>query len=87
MNPNIIQLQMKVDALEKKFDSLSNSSAIDRNIELAFRERLNPPKIIVDTIAPFAAPNHIGDIFINYFLNKVYISQGTSSSSDWLILN
>ena len=43
---NIQQLYMELDELKKKFNSLSSSSTIDRNVETALRERLGDIKVI-----------------------------------------
>lgn len=34
--------------------------------------------------APSSTPTHMGDIYVDYTTPHVYISTGTSSSSDWL---
>lgn len=38
-------------------------------------------------VAPATTPLKVGDIYVDTVLGKVYISAGTSSSSDWKILN
>jgi len=45
------------------------------------------PLITTGILAPTSTPTKIGDIFVNTTGSKVYISKGTSSSADWLILN
>lgn len=87
MNPDIQQLQMQVNELSKKLDLLNNSATIPVNIERALRERLNNPRIYTGIVAPATTPNHVGDIFINTVLAKVYVATSLSSSSGWSILN
>lgn len=48
---------------------------------------MNSPIIFTGTAAPTTIPKKIGDIFINTSAGKVYVSAGTSASSDWKILN
>ncbi len=45
------------------------------------------PGISSGTVAPASTPTKIGDIYIDTVLAKVYIATGTSSSSDYKILN
>jgi len=87
MNQDIQQLQKEIDGLTAKVDNLYQSSSIDRNIETAFRERLNPPTIYTGIVAPATTPTQIGSIFINTVLAKVYMATGLTSSSDWKVLN
>lgn len=44
-------------------------------------------KVSSGSSTPSNPPENIGDIYIDTSLNKVYISSGTSSISDWRILN
>lgn len=87
MNPDIQQLYIQVDGLKQEIGRLYSSSTLDRNLETALRERLNNPQIFTGIVAPVVKPIHLGDIFINTVLAKVYIATGLSSSSDWSILN
>ena len=45
------------------------------------------PEIYTDTTAPTSTPRKVGDMFVDTSANKVYVATGTSSSSDWTILN
>lgn len=45
------------------------------------------PTIYTGILAPTTTPNKIGDTFVDTVLGKVYVSVGTTSSSDWKILN
>lgn len=38
-------------------------------------------------VAPSSTPSSIGQIYVDTVLAKVYISTGTTNSSDWKILN
>lgn len=50
-------------------------------------------RLLVDTVAftgtaaPNTTPTAVGQIYVDTNAGKVYISVGTSSSSDWAILN
>lgn len=45
------------------------------------------PEIYTDATAPTSTPRKVGDMFVDTSANKVYVATGTSSSSDWTILN
>jgi hypothetical protein len=45
------------------------------------------PRICTGVAAPTSTPQKKGDMFLNTVLGKVYVSTGTSASSDWKILN
>lgn len=45
------------------------------------------PEISTGTSAPTSTPRKVGDMFVDTSANKVYVATGTSSSSDWTILN
>ena len=45
------------------------------------------PEIYTDNTAPTSTPRKVGDMFVDTSANKVYVATGTSSSSDWTILN
>jgi hypothetical protein len=45
------------------------------------------PQIFTGTAAPATTPTKKGDMFIDSTNHKVYISDGTSSSTDWRLLN
>lgn len=45
------------------------------------------PTIATGTSAPATTPTKVGDIFVDTTGKKVYVSAGTSSSADWLVLN
>lgn len=80
-------IQQQLDALQKQINNLSNSSTISRNIETAFRERLNAPTITIGVAAPVLIPAGIGYIFCDMTNGKVYISTGITASGDWKLLN
>ncbi len=44
-------------------------------------------KVSIGTSAPSSVPTSVGQIFVDTVNKKAYISTGTSSSSDWTILN
>lgn len=44
-------------------------------------------EIFSDTGAPTTTPTRIGNIYCRTDTGKVYISTGTSASSDWKLLN
>jgi len=83
---DLIQLQKQIDELTQKFNQLSNSSQIPRNIETAFRERLG-----------FPSPNftgtftYVSDVVLNnlgggnYSLTKT--TKTLTFNSGLLILN
>lgn len=50
-------------------------------------EVASTPTISSGTSAPGTTPTKVGDIFVDTNAGKVYISAGTSSSSDWKVLN
>lgn len=39
------------------------------------------------TVAPTSTPTFVGQMYVDTTANKGYIATGTSSSSDWTILN
>lgn len=80
-------IQQQLDSLQKQINNLSISSSIPRNIETAFRERLNAPTITIGIAAPVSIPVAIGYIFCDMINGKVYVSTGITASSDWKILN
>jgi hypothetical protein len=43
--------------------------------------------VIKGSLPPTTKPNKVGDMFIDTNLQKVYIATGTSSSSDWTLIN
>lgn len=45
------------------------------------------PGVTFDTAAPATTPIRIGDIFVDTTNHKVYISDGTTNSTNWIILN
>ena len=44
------------------------------------------PKIYSGAAAPQTTPSKVGDIFIDTNLGNIYISKGTSSSTDWQLI-
>lgn len=84
MNPDY---QKEIDELKRQMNELSISSQLPREIETAFRERLNPPLIFTGIVAPLTTPIQIGSIFVNTVLAKVYVATGLNSSSDWSLVN
>ncbi len=47
----------------------------------------NTPNISTGTAAPTTTPKKVGDMFVDTTNDKVYVSTGTSSSTDWNVLN
>jgi hypothetical protein len=45
------------------------------------------PEISSGTSTPGTTPKKIGDLYIKTDTAKVYVATGTSSSSDWTIVN
>jgi hypothetical protein len=45
------------------------------------------PMVYTGTAAPTTTPQKIGDVFIDSTNHKVYISDGTTDSTDWVALN
>lgn len=45
------------------------------------------PRISTGTSAPETTPSRVGDMFIDTSAHKVYVADGTSSSTNWRILN
>ena len=45
------------------------------------------PEISSGTSAPSSTPSKVGDIYIKTDTAKMYVATGTSSSSDWTIVN
>lgn len=45
------------------------------------------PLVFTGTAAPATTPTNIGDMFVDTVNKKLYVATGTSSSSDWTILN
>jgi len=68
-----------------RLESLLNSHVHDgretRNVNT------NSPTITSGTAAPTTTPKKVGDIFIRTDTGKAYFAKGTSSSSDWFIVN
>lgn len=48
---------------------------------------LTQTAVTTGAVAPSSTPSFIGQIYIDTVLGKVYMSTGTSSSTDWKILN
>jgi hypothetical protein len=47
----------------------------------------NAPRIYTGIVAPTNIPQKTGDIYINTVLHKIYVSDGTTASTNWRILN
>ena len=70
-----------VDFSENALPLLNNElEQMDKNINRA-------PKIYQGTAAPSSAPYKTGDMWIDTTNHKLYISDGTDSSTNWRILN
>lgn len=70
-----------VDFSENALPLLNNElEQIDKNINRA-------PKIYQGTAAPSTAPYKTGDMWVDTVNHKLYISDGTDSSTNWRILN
>lgn len=78
-----METQSQIDALKDKTDLIYKSATVPRDVETAFRERLNPPVIIEGSGAPASVPKQNGSIYIDATNGKVYIAKGMSTSADW----
>jgi hypothetical protein len=47
----------------------------------------NVPAIFTGTAAPATTPTKIGDMFVDTTNHKIYVSDGTTNSSNWRVLN
>ena len=52
-----------------------------------YKTHLMAPSAISGTSAPTTTPDRIGNLYVATSTGKGYIAVGTSSSSDWAILN
>jgi len=62
-------------------------TAINTNARIVTPEVSCSPTISTGTTAPSSTPTKIGNIYINTTASDIYISKGTSNSSDWLQVN
>ena len=75
-------------SLSNQFDPKKHAIMVDRDLQHIFEYTMNLPQYAtVGTAAPTSTPIKIGDMFIDNVANKVYVSCGTSNSTDWRILN
>jgi hypothetical protein len=71
-----------------QLDPKKHAIMVDRDLSHLFLYAGSLPQYAtIGTVAPTSTPQKIGDTYINTALTKVYISCGTSSSADWIILN
>ncbi len=90
---DIKNLQQQIIDLKDRIDMLEGSSTIPRDVETAFKERLNfnkIPTIITGTDTPTNTSNipaKYGDIYIDLTNLKVYCATGISAVTDYKILN
>lgn len=70
-----------------KLGNLSNSIEIQRLIDYLRDIYLKIPTITTGTAPPTITPGQIGDIFIDTTNHKVYMADGTASSTNYRILN
>lgn len=59
---------------------------VNANFDLA-AEASNVPAISSGTDAPSSTPGKVGDIYVKTDTQKIYFATGTSSDSDWTIVN
>lgn len=45
------------------------------------------PNISTGSVAPVSTPSKVGDVYVDLVNKKIYIATGTSSNSDWTIIN
>ena len=76
-----VSTDMQISALRSLLNSHTHDGRETRLVNAT------SPTISSGTSAPTTTPKKIGDIFVKTDTGKVYISAGTSSSSDWKILN
>jgi hypothetical protein len=76
------------NAGDSRQDMTQHLTMVDRDLQHIFTYINSLPQYAtVSTAVPTSTPIRIGDMFINETTNKVYVSCGTSSSTDWRILN
>lgn len=84
----IILLVNTIFADEVIVDYSETSLPILNNTLRKLRNDVNDaPKISTGIVAPTSTPKHIGDIFLDTVAHKVYVSDGTDSSTNWRVLN
>jgi hypothetical protein len=72
----------------KQFDPKKHAIMVDRDLSHIFQYVSGvPPYVSTGTAAPVSTPNFIGYTYIDTVNHKVYVSDGTASSTDWRILN
>lgn len=52
-----------------------------------YKTHFTAPSAVSGTGAPTTTPDRIGNIYVDTSAGKGYLAAGTSSSSDWKILN
>lgn len=72
---------------EQGYNSSTNFKEGSSGYRLTPNDIRNVPLIIVGTAAPTTTPSKIGNVFINETAKKIYFATGTSSSSDWTVVN
>lgn len=45
------------------------------------------PTIYTGILPPTSTPTKVGDTFVDTIAKKIYVSVGTTSAADWIILN
>lgn len=70
-----------------KFDDSVSREMYNFFTRLVYFHKLSTPSIYKGTGSPTTTPNKEGDIFIDTSAGDVYISAGTSSFADWILLN
>ena len=74
---------MTLEELNKEFIKLKQSFRRHTHYDGIDAEKFN----LTGIVAPSFTPRFVGLIYCDTVAGKVYISTGTSSSSDWKILN
>ena len=86
-NYNMYKLDTTLGTDGKPVDSnvkFNVKTVLNDNLDIIDTALQTKPTIRLGTIAPATVPLKIGDTYIDTTLKNVYISVGTSSSSDWV---
>ena len=69
------------------FTSEESLAILNENMRRLREDVDNSPRIFLKNAAPTKAPTRKGDIWIDSTAHKVYVSDGTTASTSWRILN
>lgn len=74
--------------VSNQFDPKRHAIMVDKDLQHLFEYVGSLPQYATTgTAAPTSTPIKIGDMYIDTTNHKVYISDGTTSSTNWRILN